>query len=190
MAATDATATDSQVPVAALRTFRDAAANAPYWATVDWQAPSTIGDVSPGPGGVVVVGTVRAAAVDPPQADSLRPYEGAPTLYHLKVFLDVDVDESRSGPFASGVIRVGIPVTSGGGDPYAMAGADAERIRAAAPLRARGVFVVQASGYVEPVAFEADDGSLVAYYASMDAAVRVHTTTSLTEQLTRHAASS
>ncbi len=160
------------VSAADLRKFRDAAADAPYWYTVKWFPPSSV-QQAVGNTSAVVVGTVRSARVDQPRADDLIPYEGAPTLYHLEVVVDIDVTRVVAGQVEGNVVQARIPVRSGPAEGLVAAGrAAADRIIAAAPENAVGVFLIsRTSGTTKPVAFQSSTGQLVAFYRSMDEAV-------------------
>lgn len=165
-----------------LRQFREAAAAAPYWATVDWSPPTDTEEAARNAVGVIV-GTVGSSHVTEPLADDLRPYEGAPTLYSLVVAMSVEVDRVVAGRLAEQVVHSRIPVVSGGMDWIDHARPEADRIVATTPIGATGVFLVRPSSTVAPVAFESATGELVAFFESMDGAVETLTTTSLADTL-------
>jgi hypothetical protein len=131
----------SPFSTAQLIAFRDAAAEAPFWATVDRQPPTTLEEVCRNTRRAVAVGTVQSVRLGEPRPDGLKPYEGAPTLYHLEVVLRVTVDDVLAGGVRRGsTIEALIPVSSGGiaivSDDRSRSAAD--RITATAPVGAPG----------------------------------------------------
>jgi hypothetical protein len=176
---------DARPSPAALRSFRDAAAAAPYWYTVDWQPPTTIEEIARGFSSVAI-GIVHAAMIEPPRPDALQPYEGAPKLYHLDVTLDIDTAPSPAASTGAARLQVRVPVLASGMDGLGTAQPAAEHIKNAAPIGAWGVFLVDTkSGFAQSVAFESADGPLIGYFRSMDATVASFTTASLADALER-----
>jgi hypothetical protein len=166
----ETTAVSSPASDSDLNAFRQAAADAPYWYTVDWFPPSSIEQIARGAHGVVV-GRVRSARVDDPRADDLRPYEGAPTLYWFEVVVDVEVTRVASGQADGEVVQVRIPVLASGFEGLDSARPAADRIVAATPTDALGVFTIGEAGAARPVALMSSTGNLLGYYSSMDSAV-------------------
>ena len=161
--------------VGELREFRDAAAAAPFWRTADWTAPTTI-EAAVVSQHAVAAGVLGDAELGEPEADPLVPYEGAPTLYHLRVHIGLFDEEGQP----DGQVR--LPVDSTGGELIDGSSPAGAAIVQATPVGARAVLVAR-DGHVTPVALEAGDGELVAFYESMDAAVADHTIESLSAAL-------
>lgn len=164
-----------------LRTFRDAAAEAPYWYTVRWEPPTTVADFARSADSVIV-GTVQSVALDEPRADDLKPRDSPLTLYDLDVVVRVSVEYVLIGGNAGGAVDVRIPVLASGIEGLGTARPAGERIAETGPIGAKGVFVVGDS-WSQPVAFESSTGEPVAFLASMDNEVGRFTTTTLAEAL-------
>jgi hypothetical protein len=170
----------SPVSAEQLSAFRDAAAAAPVF--VDRTPPTTLADLARYADSVVV-GTVQSVTLGEPRADDLKPYDGAPTLYHLEVVVRVTLEDVLIGDAGGGsAVDVRIPVISSGIEGLGIGRPAGERIVATGPVGARGVFYVR-DAWSEPVAFESSSGEPVAYLASMDSEVRRFTTTTLAEAL-------
>ncbi len=195
---TESSARSTRPTIADLVAFRDAAAAAPYWQTVDWTPPTTLAQVATETQGVVI-GAITGAQVVDPRADPFSPYEGSPTLFHLEVAFDVTVARTVTGASPGPVVQGRLPVLTSGLDGLSIGDDAAERIASAAPVGATAVFTLQdCRGFTlggglqcggdspvrtEIVALESSTGELVAFLQSMDPAVRPLTVASLAESL-------
>jgi hypothetical protein len=95
----------------------------------------------------------------------------------------VAVDDVVIGRAVAGSTEeIRLAVLDGGIQGLGAGRPSAERIAAAAPVGARGVFVLGDS-WGKPVAFESLTGQLVAFAASMDGEVARFTTTTLAKAL-------
>lgn len=151
---------------ATLIAFRDAAAAAPYWSLVDWSPPTSLPDVARHAVSARLGNVIATSVVEPRPAD-LVPHENVPNLYDLDVDVvlrDQEGDEHH--------VRVPVMATSGEGFPQGQHAA--EVIRESVPIGAE-VVLLRYERRVLIVGMEANDGSLVAYYESLDEALATHT---------------